>query len=60
VAIDGSWFPDAFIGTMASVMRCVEGSAQSIPTAVEDALQTMALVDAACRSSEASATATAV
>lgn len=52
VAIAGSWFPDGFIGTMASVMRCVEGSADFMPTSVEDALHTMALVDAACRSSE--------
>jgi predicted dehydrogenase len=56
VAIAGSWFPDAFIGTMASVMRAVEGSATSIPTAVADALHTMELVDAACRSSESGAT----
>lgn len=55
-AIAGSWFPDAFIGTMASVMRCVEGSAASIPTAVADALHTMELLDAACRSSESGAT----
>jgi predicted dehydrogenase len=56
IVVEGSWFPDAFIGTMASVMRYVEGSADSMPTAVEDALQTMALVDAACRSSEAGGT----
>jgi predicted dehydrogenase len=56
IPIDGSWFPDAFIGTMASVMRFVEGSADSMPTAVEDAFRTMALVDAACRSSETGAT----
>jgi predicted dehydrogenase len=56
VPIMGSWFPDGFIGTMASVMRSVEGSADYIPTAVEDALQTMELVDAACRSSESGAT----
>lgn len=56
IPIVGSWFPDAFIGTMASVMRYVEGSATSMPTAVEDALHTMELVDAACRSSESGAT----
>lgn len=56
IPLEGSWFPDAFIGTMASVMRFAEGSADSMPTAVDDALQTMALVDAACRSSEAGAT----
>lgn len=56
VPLAGSWFPDAFIGTMASVMRCVEGSDATMPTAVEDALQTMMLVDAACRASETGAT----
>ena len=56
LAVAGSWFPDAFIGTMASVMCFVEGSADSMPTAVADALHTMTLVDAACRSSESGAT----
>jgi predicted dehydrogenase len=56
IEIPGSWFPDAFIGTMASVMRAVEGSAAIIPTAVEDAFKTMALVDAAMRASENGAT----
>lgn len=49
--IPGSWFPEAFIGTMSSVMRVAEGSLSSNPTAVTDAYQTMRLVDAACRSS---------
>lgn len=52
IDIPGSWFPEAFIGSMASVMRFAEGSADSIPTAVEDAYQTMVLVDAVQRSSE--------
>lgn len=52
----GTWFPDAFIGTMADLMRYVEGSADHLPTGVEDAYHTMALVDAACRSSEGGAT----
>ncbi len=56
VALEGSWFPDAFTGTMASVMRFVEGSADRIPTSVDDAYRTMALVDAACRSSQSGAT----
>jgi predicted dehydrogenase len=55
VPIEGSWFPDAFIGTMASVMRFVEGSADHIPTSIDDAYHTMALVDAACRSSKSGA-----
>jgi predicted dehydrogenase len=56
VQIEGTWFPDAFIGTMASIMRAVEGSSKTIPTSVADAYKTMALVDAACRSSIAGAT----
>ena len=52
----GSWFPDAFIGTMASVMAAVDGSAPGIPTSVEDAFRTMALVDGACRASRAGGT----
>jgi predicted dehydrogenase len=60
VAIDGTWFPDAFIGSMASLMRFVEGSSTVLPTAVSDAIQTMAVADAACRSHRGGATALAV
>ena len=56
VQIEGTWFPDAFIGTMASIMRAAGGSADCIPTSVDDAYKTMALVDAACRSSLAGGT----
>ena len=56
LAIEGSWFPDAFIGSMASLMRSVEGSSDRLPTAVDDAWQTMKLVDAVCRSCRAGAT----
>lgn len=56
VELKGTWFPDAFIGTMASVMRFVEGSASEIPTSVDDAFQTMALVGAAYQSSASGAT----
>ena len=56
VDLAGTWFPDAFIGTMASVMRFVEGSSSELPTSVDDAFQTMAVVEAAYRSSESGAT----
>ncbi|MEZ4725961.1 MAG: Gfo/Idh/MocA family oxidoreductase [Caldilineaceae bacterium] len=56
VAIDGSWFPDAFIGSMASLMRYVDGETDQLPTAVTDAFKTMAVADAACRSSDTGAT----
>jgi predicted dehydrogenase len=56
VELPGNWFPDAFMGTMGSVLRYVEGSADHIPTSVDDAYRTMALVDAACRSSQSGGT----
>jgi len=59
VTIQGSWFPDAFIGSMASLMRYVDGETDVLPTAVADAFKTMAVADAACRSSDTGATAIA-
>ena len=56
VDLKGTWFPDAFIGTMASVMRFVEGSSSELPTSVDDAFRTMAVVEAAYRSSDSGAT----
>ncbi len=49
--LEGSWFPQAFIGTMSSLMRFVEGSDATLPTSVEDVIQTMAVVEAAYDSS---------
>jgi len=57
VAIKGTWFPDAFIGTMANLMRYVEGSDKTLFTSVEDAIKTMAVVEAAYESSANGATA---
>jgi predicted dehydrogenase len=51
--IQGSWFPDAFIGTMADLMCYAEGSAQDLPGSVEDAYKTMAVVEAAYASNDA-------
>ena len=53
VEIPGSWFPDAFIGTMSSLMRFVEGSSSHLDTAIDDVHQTMLLVEAAYASSDA-------
>ena len=50
--LEGSWFPDAFIGSMSSLMRFLEGSAEDLPTSIDDALRTMAVVEAAHRSSD--------
>jgi predicted dehydrogenase len=50
--IAGEWFPDAFLGSMLSVQRFALGEADSMPTRVEDALDTMRVVEAAYLSSE--------
>lgn len=50
--VSGNWFPDAFIGSMASLQRFVQGEAPTLPTSVEDAIDTMRLVEAAYISSE--------
>ena len=49
--VSGNWFPDAFIGSMGSLQAFVEGSATELPTSFESAFETMALVEAAYRSS---------
>ncbi len=54
--IEGTWFPHAFIGTMASVMRAAEDPTRELPTSVDDATRTMALVEAAYESSATGAT----
>ena len=52
VPIGGNWFPDAFMGSMGSLQCFVEGEADTLPTSVEDAIDTMRLVEAAYLSSE--------
>ena len=52
VKLDGSWFPEAFIGTMSNLMRYVEGSDKVLHTNVEDVIKTMAVVEAAYKSSD--------
>ncbi|HEY3556984.1 MAG TPA: Gfo/Idh/MocA family oxidoreductase [Kribbella sp.] len=47
VPFEGSWFPDAFIGSMSVVQRYLEGSIPSLPTSVDDVFRTMAVVEAA-------------
>jgi hypothetical protein len=46
-----SWFPDAFIGTMADLLIALEQGAQPIVSG-RDNLRTMALVDAGYRSAQ--------
>ncbi|QPH40209.1 Gfo/Idh/MocA family protein [Pedobacter endophyticus] len=52
VKLEGSWFPEAFIGTMANLMRYNEGSTDVLHTSVEDVIQTMAVVESAYQSSD--------
>jgi predicted dehydrogenase len=52
VTLEGTWFPDAFIGTMASVMRWLDDPKDKAATAVDDAFKTMAVLEAAYRASE--------
>jgi predicted dehydrogenase len=50
--IAGSWFPHAFIGPMAQLMLAAEGTIRSPDNSVEDAMHTMACVEAAYQSSD--------
>jgi predicted dehydrogenase len=52
VEIAGSWYPHAFIGTMASLMRFAEGCDSNLPTSIQDAYRTMELVEAAYQSND--------
>jgi predicted dehydrogenase len=52
IPFDGSWFPDAFIGSMGALQRFLEGSVPTLPTSVDDVFDTMAVVEAAYESSE--------
>jgi predicted dehydrogenase len=50
--VGGNWFPDAFMGSMGSLQAYVQGEAKTLPTSVEDAIDTMRTVEAAYISSE--------
>jgi predicted dehydrogenase len=56
VLLQGSWFPDAFVGRMANLQRFVSGEDDELVSSVEDAWSTMALVEAAYQSSASPAT----
>jgi predicted dehydrogenase len=56
VPLKGTWFPDAFVGRMANLQRFVAGQDTELVSPVEDAWNTMALVEAAYQSSAAPAT----
>jgi predicted dehydrogenase len=50
-SLQGSWFPEAFIGAMAQVMRAADGEGGALETSVEDCIHTMACVEAAYEAS---------
>lgn len=50
--LEGTWFPDAFIGAMSSLQRFAAGETDELPTSVEDVVHTMAVVEAAYQSNE--------
>ena len=56
VPLKGTWFPDGFVGRMANLQRFVSGEDAELVGSVEDAWNTMALVEAAYQSSAAPAT----
>ncbi len=47
----GTWFPDAFIGTMSSLQRFAAGEENDLPHSVDNAYKTMAVVYACLESS---------
>jgi predicted dehydrogenase len=46
VELEGSWFPEAFIGAMSNLMRFKEGSDEKLSASVQDVLGTMKVVEA--------------
>lgn len=56
VPLTGAWFPDGFASRMSQLQRFVTGEEDELIGSVEDAWHTMALVEAAYRSSAAPAT----
>ncbi len=54
--IDGTWFPDAFIGTMGALMRKRIDKNSSLPNNIDDLVDTMRCVEAAYISSESGGT----
>jgi predicted dehydrogenase len=56
VALRGSWFTEAFEGPMSNMQRFVAGEDAALVSPVEDAIKTMALVEACYASSAAGGT----
>ncbi len=56
IELRGSWFIEAFEGPMSNLQRFVAGEDEALVSPVEDALKTMALVEACYLSSDAGGT----
>lgn len=56
VALKGSWFVEGFMGPMSNLQRFAAGEDEALVTGVEDAIKTMALVEACYRSSASKST----
>jgi predicted dehydrogenase len=56
VPLEGTWFPDAFVGRMANLQRFAAGEDAELVSSVEEAWNTMALVEALYASNAAPAT----
>jgi len=56
IPLRGSWFPQAFEGPMSNLQRFVAGDDVVLVSGVDDAIRTMALVEACYTSSESGAT----
>lgn len=56
IPLRGSWFTEAFEGPMSNLQRFVAGEDPALVSPVDDAIRTMAVVEACYRSSEAGGT----
>lgn len=56
IPLQGAWFPDAFVGRMANLQRFIAGEDTELVSSVDDAWNTMALIEAAYQSSASPAT----
>lgn len=54
--LEGSWFPHAFVGSMAQLMRTADGEKDALVTSVEDIIETAACAEAAYASSNGGGT----
>lgn len=52
IKLEGSWFPEAFIGTMANLMRFKEGADETLFASVQNVLGSMKVVEACYKSNE--------